>query len=183
MRSAAPDRAARVAAIVVGVLAAQRLGELVWSKRNERRLRARGAVEHGRSHYPVMVALHAGWLASTLVESGRPSTVARSVRRVALGAFLVAQPVRYWAISSLGDRWSTRVLVPPDEAPVTTGPYRYLDHPNYAVVVTELAAAPLMLGAWRTALWSTLANAALLRTRIAVERSALHDTSDSSARI
>ena len=151
----------------------QRLGELVWSKRNERRLRDRGAVEFGRSHYPVMVALHVGWLASMLAEAQRPSAVGRRLRLVALGVLVIAQPVRYWAIASLGDRWSTRVLVPPGEAPVATGPYRYLDHPNYAVVVAELAAAPLMLGAWRTALWATLANAAVLRTRIAVERDAL----------
>lgn len=158
---------------VVGALVVQRLGELAWSKRNERRLRARGAIEHGRSHYPAMVALHAGWLVSMLVESRRPSAVPRSVRVGAAAVLVAVQPVRYWAITSLGDRWSTRVLVPPDEAPVATGPYRYLDHPNYAVVVAELVAAPLMLGAWRTALWSTLANAAVLRTRIAVERTAL----------
>jgi methyltransferase len=95
------------------------------------------------------------------------------VRGLALGAFVAAQPLRYWAIASLGDRWSTRVLVPPDEEPSTTGPYRYLDHPNYVAVVVELAALPVALGAWRTALWATVANAAVLRTRVAVERSAL----------
>ncbi len=167
------DRPPRAASALVAALVVQRLGELAWSKRNERRLRERGAVEYGRSHYPAMVALHAGWLASMLIESRRQPTLARPVRVAAVVAFVLVQPVRYWAISSLGDRWSTRVLVPPDEAPVATGPYRYVDHPNYAVVVTELAAAPLMFGAWRTALWSTVANAAVLRTRIAVEREAL----------
>ena len=157
----------------MALLAAQRLGELAWSKRNERRLRERGAVEFGRSHYPAMVALHVGWLASTLVEARRPSGVPRPVRVAALGAFVVAQPLRYWAIASLGDRWSTRVLVPPEEAPVTTGPYRYVDHPNYVAVVVELAALPLALGAWRTAVWSTIANAEVLRRRIGVERNAL----------
>lgn len=166
-------RRTRVAASVVAALAAQRLGELAWSRRNERRLRDRGAVEYGRSHYPAMVALHVGWLASTLVEARRPGAVPRPVRAAALGAFVVAQPLRYWAIASLGDRWSTRVLVPPGEAPVTTGPYRHLEHPNYATVVVELAAVPLALGAWRTALWATIANAEVLRRRIGVERQAL----------
>jgi methyltransferase len=163
------------------VLTAQRLGELVWSKRNERRLRERGAVEYGRSHYPVMVALHAGWLAGMLVESRRPSAVPRSLRLASLGLFVAAQPIRYWAISTLGDRWSTRVLVPPGEAPISGGPYRYLDHPNYAVVVAEIAAAPLMLGAWRTSLLASLANAAVLHRRIDVERRALDAAASAAA--
>ena len=168
-----PSRSSRVAASAVAVLAVQRLGELAWSKRNERRLRERGAVEYGRSHYPAMVALHVGWLASTLVEARRPSAVPQRVRALALGAFVVAQPLRYWAIASLGDRWSTRVLVPPGEAPLTSGPYRYVDHPNYVAVVVELAAMPLALGAWRTAAWATIANAEVLRRRVRVERRAL----------
>lgn len=173
---------------IVGI-ALQRIGELAWSKRNERRLRARGAVEYGRSHYPAMVALHVGWLASTLLEARRPhrsrrrSGVSTPVRAVALGVFVAAQPLRYCAIISLGDRWSTRVLVPPDEGAVMTGPYRLLNHPNYVAVVAELAAAPLMLGAWRTATWATVANAAVLRTRLRVERRALgrDATADDSA--
>lgn len=120
-----------------------------------------------------MVALHVGWLASILFEGRRPNTLPTSIRTIALGVFVAAQPLRYWAISSLGDRWSTRVLIPPDEDVVTTGPYRWLDHPNYVAVVGELAAAPLMLGAWRTATWATVANAAVLRMRLRVERRAL----------
>ena len=171
------DSSQRVTCIVAGV-AVQRIGELAWSKRNERRLRERGAVECGQSHYPAMVALHVGWLASTLIEARRPSSLPTPVRAVALGAFVVAQPLRYWAIASLGDRWSTRVLVPPDEPPLATGPYRYLAHPNYVAVVAELAALPLMLGAWRTSVWATVGNAAVLRARIAVERVALVATND-----
>ncbi len=173
MTSVRSSQRARRAAIVVASVAGQRLGELVWSKRNERRLRERGAVEVGQSHYPAMVAMHVGWLASTLLEARRPSSVPTPVRVVALGAVVVAQPLRYWAIASLGDRWSTRVLVPPGEAPLVVGPYRHLAHPNYVAVVAELAAVPLMLGAWRTAVWATVANAAVLRARIAVESSAL----------
>lgn len=167
------SRHSRLVKITVAGLALQRLGELLWSKRNERRMRARGAVEYGQSHYPAMVALHVGWLASTLLEARRPSDLPTPVRAVALGVFVAAQPLRYWAITSLGDRWSTRILLPHDEGVVTTGPYRWFDHPNYAAVVAELAAAPLMLGAWRTATWATIANAAVLRTRLRVERRAL----------
>jgi methyltransferase len=170
MKPAGPRQ---VATAAVAVVAVQRLGELAWSKRNERRLRARGAVEYGRSHYPAMVVLHIAWLASMLVEARRAGAAPRAMRVVALCAFVAAQPLRYWAITSLGDRWSTRVLVPPDEEPSTTGPYRYLDHPNYVAVVVELAALPVALGAWRTAVWSTVANAAVLQTRIGVEREAL----------
>lgn len=171
-------RPGRIATLVIAALAAQRLGELAWSKRNERRLRARGAVEYGRSHYPVMVALHVGWLASMLVESRRPSQVPRALRAAGVGVFVAAQPLRYWAIASLGDRWSTRVFVPPNEPAVTTGPYRRLDHPNYVAVVAELAAAPLMLGAWRTSLWASAVNAGVLRARLGVERAALAPDSD-----
>lgn len=173
MRKLGSSRRAQLVTIVVAGVALQRIGELAWSKRNERRLRGRGAIEYGQSHYPAMVALHVGWLASTLIEARRPSLVPTPVRVVALGAFVAAQPLRYWAIASLGDRWSTRVLVPPDEPPLVSGPYRHLDHPNYVAVVAELAALPLMLGAWRTAVWATVGNAAVLRARIAVERVAL----------
>ncbi len=172
MRIRSP-RPSRLVTVTVACVALQRLGELGWSKRNERRLLERGALEYGRSHYPAMVAMHVGWLGSMLLEGRRPNTVPTPVRAVAFGAFVAAQPIRYWAIASLGDRWSTRVLVPPDEGVVTSGPYRWLDHPNYAAVVAELAAAPLMLGAWRTAVWATVANAAVLRTRLRVERQAL----------
>lgn len=168
-----PLPARELSSAVVAAVATQRVGELVWSKRNERRLRERGAVEVGASHYPAMVALHVGWLAGMLVETRRPGTVSRSVRLIAIGGFVAAQPLRYWAIATLGDRWSTRVLVPPGEAPVTSGPYRYLDHPNYVAVVAELAALPLALGAWRTAVVATVANAAVLRSRISVESAAI----------
>lgn len=171
--SASDHRRLRPATVVVAAVAAQRVGELVWSKRNERRLRARGAVEYGRSHYPAMVALHVGWLASMLVETRRPSAVPSTVRAAAWGVFAAAQPLRYWAIASLGDRWSTRVFVPPGEAPVVTGPYRFIAHPNYVAVVAELAALPLALGAWRSALWATVVDGAVLRSRVRAEREAL----------
>jgi methyltransferase len=160
------SRQRQIVTAAVAAVAVQRLGELVWSKRNERRLRARGAVEHGREHYPAMVALHVGWLASMLIEARRAGAVPKAVRVLAFAAFVAAQPLRYSAIAALGDRWSTRVLIPPGEPPLTTGPYRYLAHPNYVAVVVELGALPVALGAWRTAVWATVANAAVLRARV-----------------
>lgn len=155
---------------LVVALVAQRILELVWSRRNERRLRARGAVEHGRSQYPAMVLLHAAWLAGMAIE---PVVAGRApghrVRRAALAALLAVQPLRYWAIASLGDRWTTRVLVPPDEPAIRSGPYRYLPHPNYVAVVVEIACAPLAVGAWRTALVGSVLDGIVLRRRIAVE--------------
>lgn len=159
---------------LVAALVTQRLVELAWSRRNERRLRARGAVEHGRSHYPAMVLLHTGWLVGMAVE---PAVAGRApgarVRRLAWSALLLVQPLRYWAIASLGDRWTTRVLVPPDEAPVATGPYRWIAHPNYVAVAVEIASAPLAVGAWRTALVGSVLDAVVLRRRIAVESAAM----------
>jgi methyltransferase len=172
--SSSSPRSRHVVTLAVAVVAAQRVGELAWSRRNERRLRDRGAVEFGASHYPAMVALHVGWLAGMLVETRRSAGGSRAVRLAALGGFVIAQPLRYWAIATLGDRWSTRVLVPPGEAPVATGPYRYLDHPNYVAVVIELASLPLAVGAWRTAALASTVNAFVLRARIGVERRALH---------
>jgi methyltransferase len=154
----------------------QRLLELRLSRRNERRLRARGAVECGRGHYPFMVALHALWLLSTAVEGSR-SPGARPGRN-ALAAFLLAQPLRYWAIASLGDHWSTRILVVPGEKPVRRGPYRYINHPNYLVVVVEILALPLIFGARFTALVFSILNAVLLVVRIREEERALRELAE-----
>ncbi|MGH9272049.1 MAG: isoprenylcysteine carboxyl methyltransferase family protein [Ilumatobacteraceae bacterium] len=156
------------AAFGVAAMATQRLAELRLAKRNEAALRTRGAVEAGARHYPVIVAMHTAWLASTLLE-GRRATRLRWPPMVVLGA---AQALRYWAIRSLGRQWTTRVLVDPSASPVTTGPYRYLDHPNYVAVAAEIASFPLVFGAWRTAAGFTAANAVVLRHRIAVESAA-----------
>ncbi len=154
---------------VVGFIVAQRLAELGYSARNERRLKARGAHEAGAGHYPVMVLLHIAWLLA-LVLTVPPETPANLPM---LGAFAVLQAVRVWVIATLGERWTTRIIVVPGAPLVTRGPYRYLRHPNYAVVCGEIAVVPLMFGAWLTALVFTLANLALLRHRIRVEEAAL----------
>lgn len=167
--------------VVLGValVGLQRLLELALSRRNERRLRARGAVERGRAHYPAIVALHALWLLSTLVEGLLRGPGMSAYWPVALAAFLLAQPLRYWAILSLGERWSTRILVLPGARLVRRGPYRYFRHPNYVVVVVEIAAFPLIFGAWTTALVFSALNAAVLAVRVREEERALSELAKS----
>lgn len=161
--------------LAVALVAVQRLLELALSRRNERRVRARGAVERGRGHYPLMVALHASWLLSTLVEGLLRGPDLPAYWPVPLAAFLLAQPLRYWAIFSLGDNWNTRILVIPGAKLMRRGPYRYLNHPNYLVVVVEIVAFPLIFGAWVSALVFSALNALLLYVRIREENRALRE--------
>jgi methyltransferase len=152
---------------LIGFILLQRLAELAYARRNEGRLRARGAREVGAEHYPLIVALHAGWLASlALFGWSQPASPGW------LAAFVGLQLFRLWTLASLGERWTTRVLVL-DAPLVTRGPYRFMRHPNYALVVAEIAVAPLALGLERVALAFSLLNAALLAWRIRVEDRAL----------
>lgn len=151
----------------------QRVLELRLSRRNERRARARGAVEYGREHYPAMVALHALWLLSTLAEGWLRGPGLPMLWYVPLTAFLLVQPLRYWSILSLGKSWNVRVLVLPGMRRIRRGPYRFFRHPNYLVVAVEILTFPLTFGAWGTALAFTVANAAFLYVRIQAEEQAL----------
>jgi methyltransferase len=159
--------------LAVGLVAGQRLLELRLSRRHERILRARGAVERGGGHYPLMVGLHVMWLLSTLVEGILRGPGLPAYWPIPLALFLLVQPLRYWAIFSLGEYWNTRVLIVPGTRLVRRGPYRYLRHPNYVVVFVEIATFPLIFGAWVTALIFSILNAALLYVRIREENRAL----------
>ncbi len=159
--------------VAAGLVAIQRLLELGLSRRNERIVRARGAVERGRRHYPLIVAMHALWLLSTLVEGLLRGPRIPGWWPVPLVLFLLGQLLRYWAILSLGEYWNTRVLVVPGARLVAHGPYRYLRHPNYVAVAVEIATFPLVFGAWVTALVFSALNAALLYVRIGTEDRAL----------
>lgn len=154
---------------VLALVVLQRLAELALAARNTRRLRAQGAVETGRHHYPLIVALHTGWIAAlaVCVPAGAPAFWPL------LGLFLALQAARLWIIASLGPYWTTRVITLPGAPLVRRGPYRWLRHPNYLVVVLEIAVLPLAFGAvWIAAAFSAL-NAALLWHRIRVENAAL----------
>ena len=135
----------------------------------------KGAVERGAGHYPVMVGIHALWLVSTLVEGLLRGPEIPWWWPVPLAAFLLVQPLRYWAILSLGESWNVRVLVVPGRRLVRSGPYRYFTHPNYVVVVAEVLALPLIFGAWVTALVFSVLNAAFLFVRIREEERALEE--------
>jgi len=156
----------------LGLLAAERLFELALSRRNAARAIARGGRESGQAHFPLLVVLHTGFLVSCAVESGfRPFPGAPGW--TALGVALFAQGLRYWAVASLGDRWNVRVIVVPGDPPVERGPYRFVRHPNYAAVVLEMAAVPLIHGCyWTAAVFSALHGLAL-RVRIRAEEAAL----------
>jgi methyltransferase len=161
--------------VAVCLVALQRLLELLYSRRNERRLRARGAIEWGAGHYPLMVGLHVLWLASTLVEGLLRGPEIPGWWPLPLAAFLLAQPLRYWSIATLGTSWNTRVLVVPGGKVVRSGPYRYFPHPNYVVVAVEILTFPLIFGAWITAIVFSILNAALLFVRIRTENRALQE--------
>jgi methyltransferase len=155
----------------------QRLTELRLAKRNERLARAAGAVEAGAGHYPWMVVIHTLFLVSCVAEVW---LLERPFAPRAAGAMLVllgvATALRYWTISTLGERWTTRILVRPGVPLVTGGPYRWQRHPNYLAVVLEIAALPLVHGAWLTAVVFSVANAALLSVRVRTENAALAAT-------
>ena len=156
------------AEFILGIVTLQRAAELVISRDNTRKLMARGAVEVAARHYPLIVAVHAAWLISQWV-FGRD----QPVNIVAFLFYLVLQGFRVWVMRTLGPRWTTRIIVLPDQALVSAGPYRFLAHPNYAVVAAEIAVLPWALGLpWLAAVFTVL-NAAVLAIRIRAENRAL----------
>ena len=160
--------------VLVALVALERLAELVVSTRNAAWSFEHGGRETGRGHYPVMVALHSGLLVAMLVEAWvRRPEVPRVLAWTMLALVVASQALRWWCIATLGRRWNIRVIIVPGLAPVTSGPYRFLPHPNYVAVVVEGIALPMVHLAWITALVFTVANAALLAVRIRVENAAL----------
>jgi methyltransferase len=160
--------------IILALLVVERIFELDRARRNARRAFDHGAIEVGQVHYRVMVAFHALFIASCAVEATFfPHSIPRVVPWLALGAEIVAQGLRYWAVTTLGDRWNTRIIVSPDRAPVTSGPYRFMRHPNYLAVVIEIAAVPMIGGAIFTAIAFSIGNALILAVRIPAEERAM----------
>jgi len=155
--------------VIVGLVAAQRAAELIYSRRNAASLRRRGGIELGRGHYPLFALLHVAWLGALLLLVPRETPIAWPWLMV----FLALQALRLWVMASLGPYWTTRIITLPRERLVRRGPYRFLRHPNYAVVAAEIAVLPLAFGAWRIALVFSLLNAALLAWRIRLEDRAL----------
>jgi methyltransferase len=153
--------------VILALVTLQRLGELWLSSRNTRRLLAKGAREHSPGHYPLIVAVHALWLAALWwLARTRP------IDGFCLAMFVLIEVARIWVLASLGPRWTTRIIVL-DEPLVRRGPYRFVNHPNYLVVVAEIAVLPLVFGLWQVALIFTLLNAAILTVRIRAENAAI----------
>jgi methyltransferase len=160
--------------VLVLLVGAERLAELVVSKRNAAWSMERGGVETGFGHYPFMVVLHTGLLVGALVEAWtRRPDVPGALAWSMLAVVVLSQALRWWCIATLGRRWNTRVIVVPGLSPVSGGPYRVFSHPNYVAVVLEGLALPLVHGAWVTAVVFTVLNAGLLTVRIRVENAAL----------
>ena len=160
--------------LLIAGVAAQRLVELRLARRHQRALEARGAVEVAPRHYRAMVLLHGAFLVACPLEVWwlrRPFLPALAAAMAAL--LVAAQALRYWAIATLGERWTTRIVCLPGVPPVSAGPYRFLRHPNYLAVAVEMAALPLLHGAWLTAAVFSAADAAVLTVRIRAEESAL----------
>jgi methyltransferase len=150
------------------LVAIQRVAELLYARHNTRALMARGGVEVGAGHYPLFVLLHGSWLVVLFV-----ATVPNPpVHLPLLLLFLLLQAGRAWVIVSLGPYWTTRIVVVPGAAPVRSGPYRFLRHPNYLIVAVEIPLLPLLLGMPGLAMLFGGLNLALLAYRIHVENAA-----------
>ena len=155
--------------IVLALVVAQRLIEIVYAERNTRALRARGAIEVGRAHYPLIVLLHAAWLAAIVILIPDDATI----HWPAMALFVLLQLGRVWVIATLGPYWTTRIITLPGAPLIRSGPYRFVRHPNYLVVAGEIAALPMAFGEVNVAIVFTLLNAAMLGWRIRQEDAAL----------
>ena len=153
---------------ILALVTAQRLGELWLSKRNTARLLAQGAREHAPGHYPLIVALHTAWLLALWLLA-----LPRSIDGFWLAMFVLIELARIWVLYSIGPRWTTRIIVSPGEPLVRRGPYRWINHPNYVIVIAEIAVLPLVFGLWQVALIFSVLNAAILVVRIRAENRAL----------
>jgi len=155
--------------LTLAYLIAARLIELLLAQSNSRRLRAAGAIEHGKGHYPLIVALHVLWIAAFWLFVPRDT----APNLILLGLFGLLQIARVWIIASLGRYWTTRVLTLPSAPLVRRGPYRFVRHPNYLVVALEIPVLSGAFHAWWLAVGFGLANLAILTWRIRTENLAL----------
>lgn len=147
----------------------QRLAELAYANANTRRLLAEGGREYGERHYPLFIVLHGGWLISIALFA-RPAAIPEMLL---LNIFVASQSFRFWTLASIGRWWTTRIISAPHFPRIKRGPYRYIRHPNYVLVIVEIALLPLLLGAPTMALTFSILNAGLLWWRIRVENSVL----------
>jgi len=154
---------------LIALVAAQRAGELIYARRNTARLLSLGGYEVGGDHYPIVIAVHAGWIATLWLSVALDAPISWFW----LVAYLLLQAGRVWVMATLGPLWTTRIVQLPYAPIIRTGPYRYCRHPNYLVVACEIAVLPLVFGLWKVAVAFSIVNAAVLAWRIHVENAAL----------
>lgn len=159
-----------LAILILTLVTSQRLAELLLAKRNTARLLARGGIEKSPGHYAFIVVMHAAWLLMLWVFASHAQ-----INFWWLALFIVLQLLRVWVIATLGERWTTRIIIVPGEARIEHGPYRFLAHPNYVIVAAEIIALPMALGLpWITLIF-TLLNTTVLWIRIRAETKALDE--------
>jgi methyltransferase len=160
--------------LLILAVAVERLIELVVSNRNQKWSQTQGGVEYSFGHYPFMVFLHTGLLAASLVEFYifKPKLIPGLVWAM-FSLVIASQFLRWWCVFTLGKRWNTRIIIVPNLPRITSGPYRFLQHPNYVAVVVEGFALPMVGFSWITATVFTLLNIPLLFIRIRAENQAL----------
>jgi methyltransferase len=151
--------------VIIGTVALQRILELIYSARNARALRARGAIEVGVGHYPLLVAVHVAWIVALFVSVNAET----AIYPVWLALYVLLQLGRTWVLLTLGRYWTTRLFHLESVPTIQSGPYRFLRHPNYLVVVGEIATLPLVFGLWHIAVIFSLLNGAVLLWRIRIE--------------
>ncbi|WP_409270420.1 isoprenylcysteine carboxyl methyltransferase family protein [Neobacillus sp. SCS-31] len=157
----------------IGFVIFQRIAELIIARKNERRMKREGALEFGQAHYPWMVLMHTSFFLSLILEVWALTKGLSPLWPILLAVFILAQVGRIWALSSLGKYWNTKIIVLPGANIVRKGPYRFIRHPNYAIVTIELLVIPLLFGAFITAAVFAVLNAIILSVRIPAEEEAL----------
>lgn len=164
--------------LVIGIVIIQRLVELRVAKNNEKWMKAQGAIEAGASHYPFMILLHTAFFISLIVEVVFFDRTLSPYWVPLLVIFLLAQAARIWCLTSLGKFWNTKIIILPGANVVQKGPYKFIRHPNYVIVCTEILVLPLLFQAYFTAVLFTILNFIILSIRIPAEERALREATD-----
>ena len=160
--------------IFIFFLAIQRILELRLAKKNEKIVREEGAVEYDNEGYKYIVYMHICFFISLLLEKYLLSRGFNTLSLLFFIIFVITQLLRYWAITSLGKYWNTKILVVPNAELVERGPYKYLRHPNYIAVITEIAVIPLIFSCYITCIIFSILNFLTLLRRIRIEEDALN---------
>ncbi|MBT2214219.1 hypothetical protein KK120_00035 [Virgibacillus dakarensis] len=159
--------------LLIGVIICQRLAELFIAKSNEKWMKARGGIEKGKKHYKWFIMLHVLFFLAVIFEASVNDTAERQLNYFLFTIFIAAQLGRFWCIHTLGRFWNTKIIVLPGVSLIKKGPYKYMKHPNYLIVLVELFVIPLLVGAYFTAILFPLLHLGLLKLRIPNEERAL----------